>query len=253
LFTQHRLDTPHRLSGFTSEGLWDTENGQPISQLELLHTLLTFSHVVLRSFDIWNCGITPYQREAYIHIWNVAGAVLGIRPELLPRNAADAARMFEAIKSRYGAATPESARLGYSLTDFWTSLFPKAVRKDALELMQFVVSELISPETAKANGFDQLPSFSPTAAKRLTEFLTIKDRAFTDLFTDVPPLRQAATLVVALAIRAASSTYEEDSGVFDIPDMLYSRWMGVPATPGERSGRRQYGCGLRSSVAAWAP
>jgi len=39
---------------------------------------------------------------------------------------------------------------------------------------------------------------------------------------DVPPLRQAATLVVALAIRARSSAYEEDSGVFDIPDMLYS-------------------------------
>lgn len=230
LFVQHRLETPHRLSGFASRALWNSDEGQPISQIELLHTLLTFSHVVLRSFDVWNCGITPYQREAYIHIWNVAGMMLGIRPELLPRDAADAARIFEEIKTRYGGATEESKKLGYALSDFWTSLFPKVVRKEALELMHFVVSGLISPETATANGFDQLPSFSSHAVKVLTDYLHVKDRAVTNLFTDLPPLRQAATLIVALAIRARSDSYEEDSGVFDVPDMLYSRWMGVPAT-----------------------
>src|SRR5690349_7677151 len=71
MFVRHRLETPQRLAGLASRGLWDDENGLPISQLELLHTLLTFSHVVLRSFDIWQCGLTPFQHEAYIHSWNV--------------------------------------------------------------------------------------------------------------------------------------------------------------------------------------
>jgi len=105
MFVQRRLESPHRLAGLASSGIWDGENGLPINQLELLHTLLTFSHVVLRSFDIWKCGLTPYQHEAYIHLWNVAGALLGIRPELLPRNADDAKRTFETLKTRYAAAT----------------------------------------------------------------------------------------------------------------------------------------------------
>ena len=223
LFVQRRLETPHRLAGLASTGLWDMENGQPISQLELLHTLLTFSHVVVRSFDRFGCELTPYQREAYIHIWNVAGALLGIRPELLPRDAEDAARIFDGIKSRYGGATPEAVRLGRGLIEFWTGLFPAVARDAASELMQFVVAELLSPETAKINGLDQLPAFSPAAAKAVRSCLALRDH----MLIDLPVAQQAAALFVSLLMRKASSSYEDDSGIFDIPDELYTRWMGI--------------------------
>ncbi|MGH9204665.1 MAG: hypothetical protein ACRD2A_25840, partial [Vicinamibacterales bacterium] len=42
LFVQRRLETPYRLSRLADGGLWDSQNGLPIFQLELLHTLLTF-------------------------------------------------------------------------------------------------------------------------------------------------------------------------------------------------------------------
>jgi hypothetical protein len=227
MFVQRRLETPHRLSGLASGGLWDTENGQPINQLELLHTLMTFSHVVLRSFDVWKCGLTPYQHEAYIHIWNIAGAMLGIRPELLPRSAADAARMFEEIKGRYGAATPEAIKLGGALVDFWTGLFPEAARTEAMKLMQYVVSTLLSPETAKINGFDELPAFSREAADIVYGCVKVGDRICREAFADAPASREAAALIVSLLIRKFSDPYEQDSGMFDIPDMLYERWVGV--------------------------
>ena len=118
---------------------------QPISQLELLHTLLTFSHVVLRSLDRFGCTITPYQREAYIHAWNVAGALLGIRPELLPRDSADAAQVFDALTARYAQATPAAARLGSALTSFFMDALPAVARREAEPLMQYVVSTLITP------------------------------------------------------------------------------------------------------------
>ena len=232
MFVQRRLETPHRLAGLASGGVWDTENGQPISQMELLHTLFTFSHVVLRSFDIWECGLTPYQHESYIHIWNIAGAMLGIRPELLPRSAADAARMFEEIKSRYGAATPEAKKLGGALVNFWAGLFPEVARKEAMELMQYVVSTLLSPETAKINGFDDLPAFSPKAVSAVRECVKIGDRLCREAFTDVPASREAAALIVSLLIRKFSDPYEHDSGIFDIPDVLYTRWVGTPYVSG---------------------
>jgi ER-bound oxygenase mpaB/B'/Rubber oxygenase, catalytic domain/Polyketide cyclase / dehydrase and lipid transport len=224
LFGQRRLDAPHRLAALSGGGLWDSENGLPISQLELLHTLMTFSHVVLRSFDVWQCGLTPYQHESYIHIWNVAGFLLGIRPELLPRSAADAERIFETVKQRYAAPTPQSQRLGRALIGFWESLFPEGVRGEGVELMQYVVSTLISPETAKINGLDDLPAFPPHAAECVRGYLKVRDRLFSHLFDDVPLSQQAVALVVSLLIRKKSDTSQTESGIFDIPDVLYARW-----------------------------
>lgn len=224
LFVQRRLETPHRLAALSSAGLWDGENGLPISQLELLHTLLTFSHVVLRSFDVWQCGLTPYQHESYIHIWNVAGFLLGIRPELLPRSAADAERIFTAIKQRYAAPTPQSQRLGRALIGFWESLFPATVRGEGVALMQYVVSTLISSETAKINGLDDLPAFSPHAAECVRGYLKVRDRVFSHLFDDTPLSQQAVALVVSLLIRRKTDTSQTESGMFDIPDVLYARW-----------------------------
>lgn len=229
MFVRRRLETPHRLAGF-AEGVWDDENGLPINQLELLHTLMTFSHVVLRSFDIWKCGRTPFQHEAYIHLWTVAGSLLGIRPELLPRNADDAARTFETIKQRYAAATPEAVRLGQALAGFWNSLFPAVIRGEADELMQYVVSSLLSPETIRINGFHTLPELSPHALEKVRHYLKVRNRFFSHAFDDVPLSRQIVALVISLAIRKASDPYQDDSGIYDIPDQLYERWRAVRPT-----------------------
>jgi hypothetical protein len=229
MFVQRRFESPHRLSRLSSNGIWDSENGLPINQLELLHTLMTFSHVVLRSLDIWKCGLTPYQHESYIHIWNVAGALLGIRPELLPRNADDATRTFEAMKERYAAATPEALRLGHALEGFWDSLFPEVIRGEAGEMMRYVVASLLSPETAQMNGFDTLPALSPHAAEKVREYLKVRDRFFSHAFEDAPLSRQIVALVVSLVIRRVSDRAQVESGIFDIPDQLYARWRGAPA------------------------
>lgn len=227
MFVQRRLETPHRLAGFAAKGVWDSENGLPINQLELLHTLMTFSHVVLRSFDFWKCGLTPFQHEAYIHLWTVAGSLLGIRPELLPRDADHAARTFETLKQRYAAATPEAVRLGQALAGFWNSLFPVVIRGEADELMQYVVSSLLSPETIRINGFDTLPELSPHALEKVRHYLKVRNRFFSHAFDDVPLSRQIVALVVSLAIRKASDPYQDDSGIYDIPDQLYERWQAV--------------------------
>jgi hypothetical protein len=228
LFVQHRLESPHRLSTLSSTQLWDTENGQPISQLELLHTLLTFSHVVIRALGTLGADLTPYQRESYIHLWNVAGAQLGIRPELLPRDAADAAQMFETLKARYGAATPQAVELGRALVWYWTSLFPEEVRNESRELMRFVISQLLSPETAKINGFDDLPAFSPAAAKVVKTFLDASGRLCSFAFEEIPGARQAMALVISLLMRAKTRSFQDMSGTFDVPEQLWARWTESP-------------------------
>ncbi len=230
MFVKRRIVMPHRLAQLANDQLWDTEHGEPISQLELLYTLLTFSHVIVRSFDILECGLTPYQRESYIHIWNVAGANLGIHPELLPRNVADADRIFEEIKRTYGGPSPHATELGAALVNYWTSLMPVVARDHAQKLMQLVLSTLISPETQRIDGLDQLPRFSSDALEHIKKFLVDQDRDFEDVLEDAPVVRRAAAALMSLLVRRASQPYQDKSGIFDIPDTLYDRWKRIPAS-----------------------
>ncbi len=76
------------------------ERGQPSSQEDLAHTLMTFSWVVLRSLRILGAYITPCEEEDFMHTWRVIGHLLGIDEELLPRSVVEAEELFELIKHR---------------------------------------------------------------------------------------------------------------------------------------------------------
>ncbi len=80
---------------------WKTgDGGLPCSQDELAYTLLTFSYVFLRSMRRLNLGLAPADEEAYLHLWNVVGHVLGIRRELMADTMPKAAALFAQIQAR---------------------------------------------------------------------------------------------------------------------------------------------------------
>ena len=84
-------------------GQWNAEWGAPINQEDLAGTLMTFSWTVVDAIEKLSVVVTPEEAEAYLHAWKVAGAVLGIRAELLPRDMSDAellAQQFVAAKPR---------------------------------------------------------------------------------------------------------------------------------------------------------
>jgi hypothetical protein len=138
--------------------------------------------------------------------------------------------MFETIKRRFAAPSAQAADLGRALVWFWTGLFPSEVRNEATELMHFVISQLITPATAAINGFDALPAFSPHAAKIVKECLDATDRLCSSAFEDSPGVRQATALFISLLMRVRTDSFQDKSGTFDIPQRLYQRWKGVPAT-----------------------
>ncbi|HVZ42165.1 MAG TPA: carotenoid biosynthesis protein [Ramlibacter sp.] len=78
---------------------WDVRTqGLPCNQLELAYTLLTFSYVFLRGLRTLGMRLTNPQEIAYLHAWNVAGHVLGIRSDLMAHSMAEAEAMFESIQ-----------------------------------------------------------------------------------------------------------------------------------------------------------
>jgi hypothetical protein len=79
---------------------WDVaRQGLPCNQLELAYTLLTFSYTFLKGMRTLGLRLTQKEEEAYLHAWNVAGHVLGIRHDLMAHNMKDAAAMFKGIQA----------------------------------------------------------------------------------------------------------------------------------------------------------
>jgi hypothetical protein len=96
---------------------WDPATaGQPINQEEIAYTLLTFSYVILRSFDRLGIHVTPEEQKAFFHCWNVVGSLMGVREELLTFRFEDGARLFSRIKARRMSVSDEGRDLTRALT-----------------------------------------------------------------------------------------------------------------------------------------
>lgn len=84
-----------------ASGQWDADWGQPINQEDMAGTLMTFSWTTIAALEKLGIRVEPHEAEAYVHTWNVAGHLMGIRDELLPRGVAEAAELLAVIERRH--------------------------------------------------------------------------------------------------------------------------------------------------------
>ncbi|MFL5320779.1 MAG: prenyltransferase/squalene oxidase repeat-containing protein, partial [Myxococcaceae bacterium] len=104
---------------------WDRDKlGPPINQEDLGGTLMTFSVVTLEGLHSLGIPVTDTEAEAWIHAWNVAGHFLGIRPELLPDNLAQAEELMSAIRERQWGRSAAGKRLIRPLIQMMQEYFP---------------------------------------------------------------------------------------------------------------------------------
>ena len=123
---------------------WKTgEEGLPCNQEELAYTLLTFSYVFLRSMRKLGLGLPKADEEAYLHTWNVAGHVLGIRRELMADTMDGAAKLFATMQARGREDRPPNPSLhpdprpslGAALMNAMSRVIPFPVARPFPELM----------------------------------------------------------------------------------------------------------------------
>jgi hypothetical protein len=85
--------------------------GVPINQEDLAGKLLAFSYVVADPIHRRGVRVPARDVDAYLHLWNVIGHLLGVRDELLVRDVADAAALVDTIRRRQFKASPEGQEL----------------------------------------------------------------------------------------------------------------------------------------------
>jgi hypothetical protein len=143
---------------------WNVDHmGVPINQTDLAYTLLTFSYVLPRSLEKLGVQMTPRQKLAFIHTWNVVGRVMGIREDLLAADYEEAHWLFERIKDLEGGESRAAQEMTAAVVRCMQDAIPGTVL-DFLPLL--LMGELIDEKTRAWLGI-KMPGPIPAAAQLL--------------------------------------------------------------------------------------
>ncbi|RYE72810.1 MAG: DUF2236 domain-containing protein [Oxalobacteraceae bacterium] len=97
---------------FAQQRHWDIATyGVPINQQDMVGTLLSFGVVIIDGLEQLGITLTPEEREAYLHLWYVVGAMMGIDEDLLSEDEAACRYLMNAILAQQSAPSVEGTEL----------------------------------------------------------------------------------------------------------------------------------------------
>jgi ER-bound oxygenase mpaB/B'/Rubber oxygenase, catalytic domain len=114
---------------------WKPEFDLPINQEDLAGTLLSFSFITLDGLRRLGYVLSNDEIEGYLHAWKVVGHILGIHPELLPLDYADAEAFAARIAARQFAACEEGRYMTRALVEMLRHIVPGNVFDAVPELL----------------------------------------------------------------------------------------------------------------------
>ncbi len=82
------------------ENPWDPSLGVPINQEDLAGTLSTFTYVIMEGLAKLEIEVPPEAQQSYLDTWGVVGRMMGVLPELIPSDMAEAKELTERIQDR---------------------------------------------------------------------------------------------------------------------------------------------------------
>lgn len=187
----------------TTPGRWDLEtDGVPINQEDMLATVLLFSVAALDALDRMGIPYSPEQADAYVHVWCVAGAMMGVGSAadqtpgiepLLPIGYAEARALGFHIESRHREASAEGRQLAAALIDHAEDLTPFFLRW----LPRTMLGDIATEEVAELLGIRR----GPRLARALMAALEPINRIAFSVFR-ITPFASLGALLGRMIIRA---------------------------------------------------
>ena len=101
---------------------WKMEWGLPINQEDMAGTNLSFSFIILRGLRKSGRIISPADAEAFQHMWNVIGFMLGLDEKLIPQDLKSAYKLTEVIEKRHMKPSEEGKLLTKALLESYKDL-----------------------------------------------------------------------------------------------------------------------------------
>ena len=203
---------------------WPTERGVPLSQEDLAAVLLTFSYVMVRGWRHLGITLSSEEERAYLHCWNVVGHVLGIRDELLAHNLDDAARLFDAIKRKRAADTPDGRALTAAVIGVCES-FAGPSRILLRPIPRILMRGLLQAETCAMLAVPKLGLWHTAYRPFLRTSARLVNRNASDVFQGLP---DTARLSALISHRILEEIVTQPRGgqrtAFHMPEQLARSW-----------------------------
>ncbi|MCU0268076.1 MAG: DUF2236 domain-containing protein [Acidimicrobiales bacterium] len=144
-FIQNDPSVPHTPHLPTAARGWCDGWGLPINQEDLLGGLLTFTVSVFEVLDKLGVEYDPDDLEGYLHRWCVIGAMMGVRPDVLPMNRAAAEQAAELIRFRQQDASRDARQLTRALVGALEDTVPiAALRKLVPAMVRFYTGDEVA-------------------------------------------------------------------------------------------------------------
>ncbi len=196
---------------------WQTAYGIPVNQEDLAGTLMSFSWVVLDGLQQLGIQISDLERESYLHNWLVVGQLLGVKPEMLPQNIAEAQSLAKSISRREFGPSPEGQEMTQALTKMMADVIPGTMFRHAPALL---VRYFLGQQQAAWLGIEEAKWTELVVAP-----LRLLGRQASDVLADSQAVCALAQKLGRLLIEAV--VYVERGGnrpSFSIPAQLRQQW-----------------------------
>jgi hypothetical protein len=122
--------------------------GPPLNHEDMAYVLLTFSYVGISGLRKLGARPSAEQADAYIHLWNVVGHVLGIPQKLMANTFDDAEALFGILLARVRQESDSGKLLARSLLAWMQEAAPGRMS----HVPTILVSHLLGPENAALLG-----------------------------------------------------------------------------------------------------
>lgn len=114
-----------------AKGEWDVEAlGLPMNQEDMAGTLMTFSIVLLDALATAGTDLSREDEEAFLHLWQVTGHLLGVAPALVPVDVVDARALMQAVRDDQWASSVQGRLLAAELVTSMRAYLPTRLLSD---------------------------------------------------------------------------------------------------------------------------
>ena len=127
-------------------GKWDNAWGVPVNQEDMAGTNLSFSLVVIRGLRKFGVAVTYQEQQAFMHLWNIIGYLLGLEEDLLPQNGKQAFNLEEAIRLRQFKVSDHGRELTRSLTNYFgaANKGEQFSDREILQVMRYLLGNAVA-------------------------------------------------------------------------------------------------------------
>lgn len=126
-------------------GRWNDDWGIPVNQEDMAGTNLSFSLLVIRGLRKFGYAVAYADQQAFMHLWNVIGSLLGVEKSMLPADGKQANQLEEAIRLHQFKPSNEGQELTASLIQHFSSVSNAYFSTgEVLQLMRYLLGDEIS-------------------------------------------------------------------------------------------------------------